>query len=104
VTRTLHRPCVRVELHHLPTGDVLAHDHTEESLHRHLGRAESLGREAAAADTAYREGLDDETADRLFPPDVSPSCRWCDFLRVCPAGSAAVTPAEPWSGLAEPVA
>jgi RecB family exonuclease len=104
VTRTLHRPCVRVELHHLPTGDVLAHDHTEESLHRHLGRAESLGREAAAADTAYREGQDDETADRLFPPDVSPSCRWCDFLRVCPAGSAAVTPAEPWSGLAEPVA
>lgn len=104
VTRTLRRPCVRVELHHLPTGDVLAHEHTEESLQRHLSRAESLGEEAAAADTTYREGLGAQEADRLFPPDVSASCRWCDFLRVCPAGSAAVAPAEPWAGLAEPVA
>ena len=100
----MRRPCVRVELHHLPSGEVLAHDHTAESLQRHLSRAESLGEEAAAADSAYRDGLDDESADRLFPPDVSPSCRWCDFLRVCPAGSAAVRPAEPWAGLAEPVA
>ncbi|HYJ77118.1 MAG TPA: PD-(D/E)XK nuclease family protein [Actinomycetes bacterium] len=104
VTRTLRRPCFRVELHHLPSGEVLAHDHTAESLQRHLSRAESLGEEAAAADSAYRDGLDYESADRLFPPDVSPSCRWCDFLRVCPAGSAAVRPAEPWAGLAEPVA
>jgi len=103
VTRTLRRPCVRVELHHLPSGEVLAHDHTPESLQRHLSRAEALGQEAAAADVAYRDGLDDEAADRLFPADVSPSCRWCDFLRVCPAGSAAVRPAEPWAGLGEPV-
>jgi RecB family exonuclease len=104
VTRTLRRPCLRVELHHLPTGDVLAHDHTEESLDRHLRRAETVGTEAAAADAAYRAGLTDEEADAAFPPDVSPSCRWCDFLRVCPAGSAAVAPAAPWSGLGEPVA
>jgi putative RecB family exonuclease len=104
VTRTLRRPCVRVELHHLPSGDVLAHDHTDESLDRHLRRAESLGGEAAAADAGYRVGLSDEEADAAFPPDVSPACRWCDYLRVCPAGSAAVAPAEPWSGLAEPVA
>ena len=104
VTRTLRRPCVRVELHHLPSGHVLAHDHTDESLDRHLRRAESVGGEAAAADAAYRAGLSDEEADAAFPPDVSPACRWCDYLRVCPAGSAAVAPAEPWSGLAEPVA
>ena len=104
VTRTLRRPCLRVELHHLPSGEVAAHDHTVESLQRHLSRAESLGEEAAAADTAYRGGIDDEEADRLFPADVSPSCRWCDFLRVCPAGSAATRPAEPWAGLGEPVA
>ena len=30
--RTLRRPCTRVELHHLPTGDVVAWEHTEESL------------------------------------------------------------------------
>jgi RecB family exonuclease len=101
VTRTLRRPCLRVELHHLPTGDVVGHDHTEESLRRHLDRAESLGQEAAAADGALRGGLDDAAADRLFPPQVSPSCRWCDFARVCPDGSAAFPPARPWEALGD---
>ena len=104
VTRMFRRPCVRVELHHLPSGEVVAHEHTPESLQRHLDRAESLGGEAAAADAAYKRGLDDDGADRLFPPRVSPACRWCDFLRVCPAGSAATTPAEPWAALGEPTA
>lgn len=104
VTRMFRRPCLRVELHHLPSGEAVAHEHTPDSLQRHLARAEALGREASAADAAYKAGLDDEAADRLFPPQVSPSCRWCDFLRACPAGSAATTPAEPWAALGEPAA
>jgi hypothetical protein len=100
VTRMFHRPCLRVELHHLPTGEVAVHEHTSESLQRHLDRAESLGEEAAAADAAYRAGPAAEELDRLFPPAVSPACRWCDFARVCPEGRAAHPPAEPWAGLA----
>lgn len=101
VTRMFRRPCLRVELHHLPTGDVVAHEHTPETVQRHLDRAESLGAEAAAADTAFRAGLDAEATDEQFPPQVSPSCRWCDFVRVCPEGRSAYPPAEPWAGLGD---
>jgi putative RecB family exonuclease len=87
VSRMFRRPCHRVELHHLPSEEVVAHDHTAESLGRHLGRAEAVAQEAAAATT--------------FPAKPSPSCRWCDFLRVCPEGSAQYRPAQPWDALAE---
>ncbi len=40
VRRTLRRSCSRVELHHLPTGTVAAFEHTDDSLQRHLNRAE----------------------------------------------------------------
>jgi putative RecB family exonuclease len=103
VTRTFHRPCVRVELHHLPTGEVVGHDHTADSLQRHLDRAEEVGAEAAAADTAFRAGLPEDEVQRRFLPMVSPPCRWCDFLRACPEGSAAYQPAEPWAALGDPV-
>jgi RecB family exonuclease len=43
--RALRRPCHRVELHHLPTGEILAWSHTDESLARHLGRAEDIAEE-----------------------------------------------------------
>lgn len=102
VTRTFRRPCLRVELHHLPTGDVVSHDHTPETLQRHLARAESVGSEAGAADTAFKAGLDDDAVERQFPPQLSSSCRWCDFLRACPEGSAAYAPAEPWAALGDP--
>jgi hypothetical protein len=101
VTRMFRRPCLRVELHHLPTGDVVAHEHTADSLQCHVRRAESLGAEASAADAAHRAGLPANQMDEVFPPAVSPSCRWCDFVRVCAAGAAAVTPAEPWAGLGD---
>ena len=48
--RALRRPCHQVELHHLPTGEVLAWSHTDQSLARHLGRAEDIAEECAAAD------------------------------------------------------
>jgi RecB family exonuclease len=103
VTRTFRRPCLRVELHHLPTGDVVAHEHTPETLQRHLDRAEAVGAEAATADAAFRAGLDEAGTDRRFPAQVSPSCRWCDFVRVCPEGSAAYPPAQPWAALGDTV-
>ncbi len=99
--RVLRKPCVRVELHHLPTGDVVGHDHTPDTLQRHLGRAESIAAEAAGADVSYRNGLSGDEVDRIFPPVVSSACRWCDFSRHCPDGRAAFPPASPWAALAD---
>ena len=97
--RTLRRRCTRVELHHLPTGQVAAHDHTPASLARQLARAEALADEAAAATQAHGDGAD---VDALFPPRPSGSCAWCDHLRSCPAGQAAAGPARrAWDGLAD---
>src|SRR5580658_7456732 len=55
--RVLRRPCHRVELHHLPTGQVLAWSHTDESLARHLARAEGIAEECAEADERMKAGL-----------------------------------------------
>ncbi|HKS98885.1 MAG TPA: PD-(D/E)XK nuclease family protein [Rugosimonospora sp.] len=93
--RVFRRRCVRVELHHLPSATVAAHEHTEESLARHLGRAEATAEDALAAEEAVGEGAD---PDEAFPTTPGALCSWCDFRRTCPAGNAA--PArEPWSGL-----
>jgi RecB family exonuclease len=98
--RVLRRPCHRVELHHLPTGEVIGWEHTDESLARHLSRAETVAEEAAMADERFREGLPEEGVDTVFPPVPSPSCGWCDYLRHCPEGSAAAIRRRPWDGLA----
>jgi RecB family exonuclease len=96
--RTLRRACRSVELHHLPTGRVARFDHTEESLARHLSRAEAIGAEAVAAAQALRDGGD---PDELFPARTSSVCGWCDFVRGCPEGmTAAGSPRRPWDGLA----
>jgi RecB family exonuclease len=97
--RALRMPCHRVELHHLPTGEVLAWSHTDESLARHLGRAEDIAEECAAADEQMRDGLPAGRYDEVFPPRPSPSCGWCDYLRHCPEGTAAAAPRRPWDGL-----
>ncbi|WP_067178813.1 RecB family exonuclease [Microtetraspora niveoalba] len=52
--RVMHRSCRKVELHHLPTGSVAEWEHDDESLRRHLGRAEQIALEASEADDAYR--------------------------------------------------
>ena len=49
-------PCRRVELHHLPTGTVAAHEHTEESLARHVRRAEQTAADVMAAETGGGRG------------------------------------------------
>jgi putative RecB family exonuclease len=93
--RTLRRDCVTVELHHLPTGDVLTWQHTPETLARHLGRAEGI-----AADIVAAQARGDDDA---FPPAAGPMCAWCDFSAHCPEGRAAAAPNVAWAGLAADV-
>lgn len=109
-SRTLRRPCRTVELHHLPSRTVAAWEHTEESLERHVRRAEQVAVECADADDSYREGppprrvngvVDHAPYDAVFPPRTGPLCGWCDFARHCPEGRAAAERKEPWAALAE---
>src|SRR5262249_40970801 len=67
-----------VELHHLPSGEVLAWEHTVESLQRHLRRAEDIAAECAEADERMRAPLPREKYDEVFPPQTGPACGWCD--------------------------
>jgi putative RecB family exonuclease len=99
VRRTLRRICRRVELHHLPSGTVSAFDHTDESLQRHLDRAESTAADIVTATDTLAAGAD---ADDVFPPMVSSTCGWCDFRQHCPEGRAASPELAPWSGLPDP--
>lgn len=98
--RTLRRPCSRIELHHLPTGRVAAHEHTAGSLARQVQRAEDLGAEIVGATDAAAAGGDPVA---LFPARTGPACGWCDHMRSCPAGLAvAGVPRRPWDGLPAP--
>jgi RecB family exonuclease len=99
--RALRRPCRRVELHHLPSGQVLSWSHSDESLARHLGRAEDIAAECAQADGLLHAGLPAQRYDEVFPPRPGPSCGWCDYLRHCPEGGAAAVTRRPWDGLGQ---
>jgi RecB family exonuclease len=93
--RTFRRRCRRVELHHLPTGKTVAHEHTEESLARKLSRAEAAAADIVSAERAVADGAD---PDDTFPTAPGPICSWCDYRRVCPAGQDAPAK-EPWAGV-----
>jgi len=99
--RVMRRPCRRVELHHLPTGSVLAWEHTPESLARQLRRAEAIADECASADAQYKTAAAGREipADELFPPRPGAGCGWCDYRAHCPEGSAAAQQRRPWDGL-----
>lgn len=94
-TRTFRRTCRRVELHHLPTGTVAAHEHTDESIERHVRRAEDTARDIVAAERQVADGC---PADEAFPMRPSAFCGWCDYRRICPAG-AEVPQRNPWAGI-----
>jgi RecB family exonuclease len=94
--RVFRRPSRTVELHHLPTGTVAAHRHTDESIERHVRRAEDTARDIIAAEKSVAGGAD---PDGAFPTAPGPQCSWCDFRRACPDGQRAPAK-EPWSGLA----
>jgi RecB family exonuclease len=96
VRRTLRRACRRVELHHLPSGTVSAFEHTDESLHRHLERAEQTAADIVTATDTLAAGAD---ADDVFPAVPSNACGWCDFRKLCPEGRASSPELDPWAGL-----
>jgi RecB family exonuclease len=94
--RTLHQRCRRVELHHLPTGEVAAFEHTEQSLQQHLDRAGETATDILAATDTVAGGADPV---QVFAPVPGPSCSWCDFRRLCPEGQASSRPRASWDGL-----
>ena len=88
--------CVRVELHHLPSGTVAAHEHTGESLRAQDRR----GRVDRARRPRGRGGL--RRARRRLGPvpgPVGPLCHWCDFRAHCPAGQAVGPEKSDWAAL-----
>ena len=96
VAGMFRRPCERVELHHLPTGEVLAHEHSPETLQRKVAEAESIASDLRRADAVYAElGVESP----LFEPQVSPICMWCDFRAHCPAGQLVGPEKSDWAGL-----
>ncbi|MFG2037565.1 RecB family exonuclease [Dactylosporangium sp. NPDC048998] len=94
--RVFRRECHRVELHHLPSGTVAAHEHTAESLARHLRRAEETAADIVAAESALASG--GAAPDDAFPALAGPRCSWCDYRKVCPDGASAA-PKEPWAAV-----
>jgi len=103
--RVMRRPCLRVELHHLPSGTVLAWEHTPESLARHLRRAEAIAAECADADERYKAAATGGIpADDVFQPRPGVGCGWCDFRAHCPEGASAAPLRRPWDGLSADVA
>lgn len=95
---TLRVPCHRVELHHLPTGTCASWEHDEQSIGRHLSRAESIAGEAQAAERLAAEGA---TGDDVFPPRTGNGCGFCDFRSSCPEGQRAAPAQRPWSVLGD---
>ncbi|GAA3459659.1 RecB family exonuclease [Saccharothrix longispora] len=95
--RTLRKPCHRVELHHLPTRSVAVWEHTDESLARHVTRAEESADDIGLATDTLKAGGDPEI---LFPPRTGNQCTWCDFRRSCPEGQQAAPTLDPWALLA----
>jgi RecB family exonuclease len=109
--RMMRAPCRLVELHHLPTGEVAVWEHTDDSLARHLRRAEEIAEECGDADEWYREKVPRGTVtdlpqaafDEKFPPRPGALCAWCDYARHCPEGRAAAPARDPWSSLPDEV-
>lgn len=98
VSRMFRRPCVRVELHHVPTGEVVTHEHTEESLRRKIAEAESIASDLRGVDAHFRDvGVDSER----FPPRTSALCTWCDYRAHCPEGQGMGPEKSDWAGLDE---
>ena len=96
--RVLRRPCLRVELHHLPSATVAAWTHTPQALDRQLGRAEDIAAECVQAHEAFAAGQPEAS---VFPPRPGPGCGWCDYRAHCPEGSAAAPARRPFDGLPE---
>lgn len=94
--RMFKRRCARVELHHIPTGTVVAAEHDAESIGRHLARIHDQAVDIIAATDTLQAGA---TADEVFPPRPSGLCPSCDYRAQCPDGQTRGPAAEPWAAL-----
>ncbi len=94
--RTFRRPCLRVELHHVPTRTVVAHEHTPESLVRKVEEAESIASDLRRVDAEFR---DQGIESPAFPARPSPLCTWCDFRASCSEGQQMGPEKSDWAGL-----
>lgn len=103
--RTLRTPCRKVELHHLPSGQVLSWEHDDAALRRHIGRAHEIADDATRAEVEAakrrEEGGPDADVTDLFPARRGPQCGYCDVVRSCPSGLAETNAAllPPWAVL-----
>jgi RecB family exonuclease len=99
--RMLRRRCAKVELHHLPTAQVIGWEHTRETLERHLRRTEDLAAECRDADEKFRDEANPRRGDDVFPAQPGALCSWCDYRAHCPEGRMASQARRPWDGLDE---
>ncbi|MEU4576793.1 PD-(D/E)XK nuclease family protein [Nonomuraea sp. NPDC023979] len=96
-SRMMRTPARAVELHHLPTGEIVEWRHTDESLGRHLSRAEEIALEAADADDRYRAAV---SSDASSAP--SRRSRSAPAWETGPGGPALHTPPQPRPAEPEP--
>jgi RecB family exonuclease len=94
--RMFRRPCRRVELHHVPSGTVAVHEHTDESLARKVAEAESIATDLRRADADFKQVGVESTR---FAPRPSALCSWCDFRAHCPEGQQVGPEKSDWAGL-----
>ncbi|GAA2744670.1 PD-(D/E)XK nuclease family protein [Terrabacter aerolatus] len=94
--RMFRRPCHRVELHHVPSGTIAAHEHTDESLARKIAEAESIASDLRRADAEFKQVGVESTR---FAPRTSAICSWCDFRAHCPEGQQMGPEKSDWAGL-----
>ncbi|MFM1916543.1 MAG: hypothetical protein RJB01_58 [Actinomycetota bacterium] len=101
VQRSLRLPCTRVELHHLPSGQIASWTHSQASLDSHLHRVESISMDVRRArDTLEQlDDPDDSVLANLFPPSPSALCGYCEYRALCP--DAQGDRKEPWAALQE---
>lgn len=83
LSRMFRRPVRQVELHHLPTGAVVTHRHTEPSLQRKLAEAESIGADLIDAHADYEAH---GPSSPSFEARPSALCRWCPVQEHCEEG------------------
>ncbi|MDC5698618.1 PD-(D/E)XK nuclease family protein [Intrasporangium calvum] len=94
--RTFRRECVRVELHHVPSGTQVAHVHTAESISSKIDEAESIATDLRRVDAEFADlGVESPS----FPPRPSPLCTWCDFRAHCAEGQRMGPEKSDWAGL-----
>jgi RecB family exonuclease len=103
VQHVLRRPCTSVALHHVPSGERVSWQHSEESLTTQVRRMDTLATDISRAqDTwdSFDEACEQSDAlDAVFPATPSSLCGFCDYWDVCVQGQAHSVRRESWEGL-----